>query len=172
MICKVCGRMITNKEANFCEYCGASFRPGSDNKVSEEIIRDLSGTTQSGSDQMNGYTQPSYQQQPNTMSMPGSPVKASKVFGIFDSSDRPMTFWNWLIIYLLPFIPMIGTILFIVVLCSWAFGANVATTKKNWARATMVFVIIMIVMMAVMISGGYFGDPKALFESLYGTGSL
>ena len=26
MICKVCGRTISNEEANFCEYCGASFR--------------------------------------------------------------------------------------------------------------------------------------------------
>ncbi len=33
MICKICGRTVQNEEANFCEYCGAPFRPEMDNII-------------------------------------------------------------------------------------------------------------------------------------------
>jgi hypothetical protein len=173
MICKVCGRTITNEAANFCEYCGASFRPGMDNKISEEILRNLGGARQEGNQSASGYTQAGSQQGQGSQGMEGS-VNAPKGFigTLFNSSDRPMTFGNWLIIYLLPLIPMIGMVLFLVVLFSWGFGSNVAPTKKNWARATMVFVLIMILMLSVIISSGYLGDPNAVLESLYGTSSL
>lgn len=173
MICKVCGRTITNEAANFCEYCGASFRPGMDNKISEEILRNLSSARQEGNQYTSGNTQTGSQQGRGNQGMEAK-VNTPKGFigGLFDSSDRPMTLGNWLVIYLLPLIPMIGMVLFLVVLLSWGFGANVAQTKKNWARATMIFVLVMILMLSVIISSGYLGDPNAVLESLYGTSSF
>lgn len=178
MICKVCGRTITNELANFCEYCGASFRPGADNKISEELLKSLDASNQTGGSKEGGskeggYTQAQYQQQASAQGMTGQGVRLPKIFrDIFDTSERPMTFGNWLILYLIPFIPMVGMILFLIVLFFWGFGANVGKTKKNWARATMVMVLIMIMMVYFMISSGYLGDPQALLESLYGPNGL
>ncbi len=173
MICKVCGRTIANEEANFCEYCGASFRPGMDNKISEDIIRNISATSQEGNPYFSGYTQAGSQHSQSSQSMASKANPPKGLIGsLFDSSDRPMTLGNWLIIYLLPFIPMVGTILFLVVLFTWGFGQNTAPTKKNWARATMIFVVVIIVMLSVIISSGYLGDPNAVLERLYGTSSL
>lgn len=173
MICKVCGRTIANEAANFCEYCGASFRPGMDNNIAEDITRNLSGENQEGNQYMSGYTQANSHQGQSSQGME-SRVNPSKGFigGLFDSSDRPMTLGNWLIIYLLPFIPMVGTVLFLVVLFSWGFGTNVSSTKKNWARATMIFVLVLIIMLSVIISSGYLGDPNAVLERIYGTSNL
>lgn len=177
MICKVCGRTITNEEANFCEYCGTSFRPGTDNKISEEEAFHNNGPmNQSGA----GYTQFNRYDQATVDSMNGTPFQQNAMpgqneqnskqvppmgFGILSGSDRPMTFGNWLFIYLLPFIPFVGQIFFLVLLLSWGFGANTAPTKKNWARATMVMILFLLVMFAALVSGGYFGDPAEFLNS-------
>jgi hypothetical protein len=144
-----------------------------DNKISEEILRNLSGARPEANSYTAGYTQAGTQQGQGSQGMTGR-VNASKGFfgTLFDSSERPMSLGNWLVIYLLPLIPMIGMVLFLVVLFSWGFGSNVAQTKKNWARATMIFVLVMILMLSVIISSGYLGDPNAVLESLYGTSSL
>jgi hypothetical protein len=174
MICKICGRTITNDTANFCEYCGASFRPGTDNRDSEKFVRNDNNSTQETAFKENDYANARSQQNPYAQGMAGQRVNTPRtlISGLFDSSDRPMTMGNWLIIYLLPFVPIVGMVLFLVILFTWGFGAKVAPTKKNWARATLVMVVILILMLSVIISSGYLGDPNALLESIYGTSSL
>ena len=174
MICKVCGRIITNEQANFCEYCGASFRPGTDNKLSEEFVRSFDNTKHQADYNAGSYTQAMSQQTHPGQGTPGQNVNIPRSFqrGLFDSTDRPMTLGNWMIIYLLPFIPMVGMVLFLVVLFTWGFGPNVAPTKKNWARATLIMALVVIIMLSFIISSGYLGDPNTVLQSLYGTGRL
>ncbi len=177
MICKICGRMITNEEANFCEYCGASFRPGTDNKVSESSMdsgmkADLNHSMESNI-QFDRSRTSETQQINGTINrgMQGQNVKQAAplgVFRFFSGSNQPMTFGNWIVIYALPFIPVVGFISFLVLLFSWGFGANTAPTKKSWARATLVMILIILLMFSFMLSSGYFGDYSTLLNDLYG----
>lgn len=179
MICKVCGRTIMNEEANFCEYCGASFRPGMDNRIAEEEMhkQTIGGYTDAGQDSFRQQTGSMYENAQSVhnqtyQAYQGSTQKAAipKSGGLFSGSDKPMTFGNWMLVYLIPFIPMVGTILFLVLLFSWGFGSNVAQTKKNWARATLVFGLVMIVLLFVLMSGGLLGEYTSVLEGLYGSG--
>lgn len=176
MICKVCGRNITNEEANFCEYCGASFRPGMNNKVSEEEYKKQSmdmnpyKNSTSGFQGNSGYGYANQNGDPKTNEQnPNMTRPGFMDGGLFGNSDKPMTFGNWMLIYLLPFIPMVGIILFLVLLFSWGFGTNVPATKKNWARATMIYGIIMIIYISVLLSSGILGEYAALFGT-FGNG--
>lgn len=178
MICKVCGRTITNEEANFCEYCGASFRPGTDNKVSEssmssgmnvDMNRSMEGNTQINNSRVL-ETEQTYKNM--NREMPGQKVNQVAPLGVFryfSGSNQSMTFGNWIAIYALPFIPVVGFIFFLVLLFSWGFGANTVPTKKSWARATMVMILVILVMFSFMLSSGYFGDYSTILNDLYGS---
>lgn len=124
MICNTCGRNILNEEANFCEYCGGSFR--------EPII-----AIESIAPQQN---------------------KA-----IIIEPENPISLFNWLgsmFILVLPLllIPIVGILIFLTILFVWAFMNKIPKTKKNWARATLIFLGIMFVVFAIMISS-MMNDP-------------
>lgn len=110
MKCNICGRQSQNEEANFCEYCGSSFR--------EHVHTVLNSTPQErlhgGADGFSG-----------SMAM---------------HTDKPISFMNWLVTYGIIFIPIFGGIIFIVQLFIWAFSNNAPANKKDWARATLIFV--------------------------------
>jgi hypothetical protein len=189
MICKVCGRMIQNEEANFCEYCGASFRPGMDNRVleSEHVSNSNSHgqdtTRQQSLDQagpsQNGPWQTTYEQNGY-----GSNPMKDQVLGRFFTQnsntnvqgntavqEKPMTLRNWLAVMLLGFIPLIGPYAFLALLLFWSFSKSVSPTRKNWARATLIVAIILVVIisMAIGMTGGeILTDPTAIINSLYG----
>lgn len=161
MICKTCGRTIANEEANFCEYCGASFRVGVDN-----IYPEFKDNTTNGDQNTH-----SYYGQDGSAHMQGeapigrNPYQTSNnqsVTGTQDNKiEKPMTFGNWLMVMLLPFIPMVGTIAYLALLFMWAFGAKTPATRKNWARAMLVMLVV-----AFFFVFAFFGSATELMGSL------
>jgi ribosomal protein L37E len=137
MVCNNCGRQVHNEEANFCEYCGNSFREHIQNSTYEQV-------------------NPYEQAQARTPFNPLLPNQAAPVR--MSEGGRPISFLNWLGSYGIFFIPVIGTLLFPIMLLVWSFSSNVSQTKKNWARATLIFVIILFINMA-MIMGYLLTDP-------------
>lgn len=115
MICNACGRNIKNEEANFCEYCGASFRGRGE-----------------------------FETKPSPMPIPEAVA--------INHREKPVSFLDWLGTYLIMFIPLIGSIVFIVMLIIWSLGRNVSESKKNWARASLVFMLIMFFMLIFIFS--------------------
>ena len=115
MICKTCGRVISNEDANFCEYCGTSFR-----------------------DKM--------QPVKNTADESGQQSTSS------DNDEKPISFLNWMGTMFLPFVPLIGPFIYIIMLFVWSFGSEAPKSKKNWARATLLIIVIAIVIMVLFIS--------------------
>ncbi len=153
MVCKNCGRTIQNEEANFCEYCGASFRPGMDNRVLEgEHNSSPSANGQDitiqqnlgqGSASQNGPWQTTYEQ--NTY---GSNPMKDQVLGRYFTQNA-----------------------FLALLFFWSFSKSVTPTKKNWARATLIVALILVVIIAMLIGatgGEILSDPTAIINSLYG----
>ena len=51
---------------------------------------------------------------------------------------KPMTVGNWIVTYLLMAIPIVGFILVLV----WAFSGTNQPSKKSWAQATLIMMLI------------------------------
>ncbi len=136
MICNNCGRQLQNETANFCEYCGASFREQA------QAARPETGKPH--------YSIPGMQQEAFSMNnqniMPGVPT---------GMQEKPISFQSWLGTYALlgalMFVPYFGWIGFIALLLFWAFSNKTPATKKNWARVTLIFVGIVIIIVVVML---------------------
>ena len=53
-----------------------------------------------------------------------------------------MTTIKWIGLTLLPCIPLIGAIVYLVLMFKWAFGAHKDVTLKGFARANLVFMLL------------------------------
>lgn len=51
---------------------------------------------------------------------------------------RPVTVGDWMLTYLLMCIPLVNFILLLV----WAFGGGTPVSKANWAKASLLWMII------------------------------
>lgn len=80
-----------------------------------------------------------------------------------ENSERaPVSVKDWIITMLITAIPMVGFIMLFV----WAFSDGTHPSKKNWAKASLIFFAIIIglyiMMIAVfgslMVSAAMFGD--------------
>ncbi len=134
MKCNVCGRQTQNEEANFCEYCGGSFREHMQNSIN--MPPQNQGIPYPGGPMNNMGPMPGH-------GMPNTPYIVQ--------NEKPTSFLNWLGTYGLLFIPLAGWLAFLVLLFIWAFSDNTPTSKKNWARATLILVGILIVVFIIYI---------------------
>lgn len=188
MICKICGRTVQNEEANFCEYCGASFRPGMDNRVpeserlSDTITNAQGGIGQPSIGQESIGQNSSWQSNPGHTSFQGNSMNGH-VAGSYSNygnttygqsntemKEKPMSLGNWLAVMLLGFVPLIGPYAFLGLLFFWSFSKSVPPTKKNWARATLIVALILVVFLSVLIGmtgGDILSNPTAILDSLY-----
>jgi heme/copper-type cytochrome/quinol oxidase subunit 2 len=52
--------------------------------------------------------------------------------------SEPMSTKDWVITLLISYIPLVGLIMLIV----WAFDSNTNMNKKNWAKASLIWMLI------------------------------
>jgi hypothetical protein len=64
-----------------------------------------------------------------------------------NTPSSPLSVKDWLITVILAAIPIVGLIMLFV----WAFGSDTPQTKANWAKAVLLFYVIMIVLYIVFI---------------------
>lgn len=57
-----------------------------------------------------------------------------------NSTYTPVSVGNWMLTYLLMCIPIVNLILLFV----WAFGSNTPVSKANWAKASLIWMLIAI----------------------------
>ena len=137
MNCNICGRQTMNEEANFCEYCGSSYR---------EQRQNSNNTPQLGQ----GMPFPNNESMPNRIQnqpieMQGMPYKGEP--------ERPVPLINWLGIYGLILIPFPGWIILLVLMFIWAFSSNTPKSQKNWARASLIFAgVLCIIIVGYLIA--------------------
>lgn len=72
-------------------------------------------------------------------------------------SERPVSFEEWMLTLLVVAIPIVG----IVMLFVWALGSNTNTSKSNWAKAVLVWMIIGI-LLAVLFFSAFAGALVSL----------
>jgi fatty acid desaturase len=54
---------------------------------------------------------------------------------------QPMSVGDWFIAILITAIPLVGLIMLLI----WAFGSNTNVNKANWAKATLIWMVIGII---------------------------
>ena len=62
--------------------------------------------------------------------------------------ERPCSLGDWILTIFITFIPVIGFIMLLV----WAFGGGASKSKSNWARATLIWMIIGIILTILLSS--------------------
>ncbi len=75
-------------------------------------------------------------------------------------SDSTMSVKDWLITLIITAIPIVGLIMLFV----WGFGSSAPATKANWAKAVLIFYLIMIVL--------YFVFGAALLGGMMASGAF
>lgn len=121
MVCKSCGRSTSNENANFCDYCGASYK---------EVV---------------------FIQNEDKQKIEGLVKEYNEV----EEGDKPISFRNWVGTLLLPIIPIVGPIIYLVMMLVWAFGSDTNQSKKNWARASLIVGCIFIVLFILLIVNSF-----------------
>lgn len=70
----------------------------------------------------------------------------STSYGQSTGSEPPVSFEEWMLTILVMAIPIVGFVMLFV----WAFGSNTNTSKSNWAKATLVWMLIGILLAAML----------------------
>ena len=63
-----------------------------------------------------------------------------------DSRSQIMTVGDWIITLLITAIPIVGLVMLFV----WAFGDNQNQNKANWAKANLIWMLIMFVFVIIV----------------------
>ena len=145
MTCHTCGRQIQNETANFCEYCGASFR--------EKVH-----TAPTPGMEQPFLSRP-FTAGPIPNSMPGMQHETP--------AEKPTSLLGWLGMYAILLVPFANIILLLI----WAFSDATPSGKKNWARATLIFLLFIFILfvgyMAAVMSSPLFQQMMQDYGSYY-----
>ena len=117
MFCKNCGATMPS-DGKFCENCGAAA---------------LGGASQ----QIYTQAQPVYNQVQPVYTQPQSYNQAVGS-GLAQSNRDPLSVGNYIGMFILSVIPVVGIIMLLV----WAFGSSANLNKKNYARAILIIGLI------------------------------
>lgn len=71
-------------------------------------------------------------------------------------NQSPVSVGNWIITLILTSIPLVGFIMLLV----WAFGNNTPVSKSNYAKATLIMMVIGLILVFL-----FWGSIVALFMS-------
>jgi hypothetical protein len=73
----------------------------------------------------------------NSLPYPDAPT-----YGYSDNQSPTVSLGDWIITILLSFIPLVGFIMLFV----WAFSSSTPPSKANWAKATLVFFLVITIL--------------------------
>lgn len=155
---KICSKCNANVEDHmaFCPNCGAPVEtvtvPVSEGEAASTV--NPAETEPQPQYQQPLYQQPVYQpqyQQPMYGPQGGAP------YGYMPINNEPVSLGDWLLTFLITCIPLVGFIMLIV----WAVSDGTKESKKNWARARLIWMVIVYVLSFIFVMA--FG---AVFASL------
>ena len=75
------------------------------------------------------------------------------------SGYQPMSIGDWIITFIVTAIPLVGFIMLFV----WAFGDGTHPSKKTWAQAYLIMMVIAIILMII-----FFGVITSILGSFVG----
>ncbi|WP_155832627.1 zinc-ribbon domain-containing protein [Butyrivibrio sp. AE3006] len=152
---KICSKCNANVEDHmaFCPNCGAPVENATASSASE-------GEAASATESTPQYQEPLYQQpqyQPQYQQQMGYGPQGGAPYGYMPVNNEPVSLGDWLLTFLITCIPLVGFIMLIV----WAVSDSTKESKKNWARARLVWMVIIYILSFIFVMA--FG---AVFASL------
>ena len=135
MRCNVCGRQTMNEAANFCDYCGSSLR---------EQNTSSNDSPQFGQGSSFPQNEPASEIIHNQNDW--IPQAAER-----EQPEKPVSFLDWLGTYGIRFIPVVGWLIFLIMLFIWAFSKDTPQSKKNWARVKLIYTGIALVVIIIFL---------------------
>lgn len=155
MFCEKCGKQVA-ENAKFCEFCGAPVEkaPEAAPVVEAAPVAEEAPVYQAAP-QVNYGQQNAAPQAPNT-----------QVFNNFyQQPKKPVSVAGWIGRSLIPLIPCVGSIIYLIMLFIWAGDKTKEESFNNWAKAQLwvmlISVIISVITIFVIIA--MFGSLDALF---------
>lgn len=179
--CVNCGTQLED-DKKFCVQCGTPV----DNQQNETTVNatvepqhqaQAQVQTNFGSTQNGTYAQPNYnaQQQYNVPPQYNAPpamnnqpyynnqINYSNQQGFGYPQPQPISIGGWIGRSLIPLIPVVGTIVFIIMLFIWSGDTTKELTFRNWAKAQLILslialglVILIFVFFALAFSRPYY----------------
>lgn len=143
MRCMVCGREAMNPEANYCDYCGSSFRQYGENTWGTSTVQESHPAV--NTEEPDAYTAFGTAEYRDGVSGAGRESQEVK-------QEKKVSTGLFLGVMLLPFVPMIGSIAYLVILFYWAFSSYITDARKNWARATLIYTAIVAALLFIFLT--------------------
>lgn len=63
------------------------------------------------------------------------------------STSQTVSVTDWIVVFVLQMIPFVGLVMLFV----WAFGSNAAPSKANFAKASLILILISIILGAIFM---------------------
>ncbi len=67
--------------------------------------------------------------------------------GLTQKQYQPVTIGDWVVTFIVTAIPLVGFIMLII----WAVGTDTHPSKKSWAQATLIFMVISLLLAIAFI---------------------
>lgn len=74
------------------------------------------------------------------------------------SSYQPMSIGDWIITFIITYIPLVGFIMLFV----WAFGDGTHPSKKTWAQATLILMVVGVILAII-----FFGIIASIIDGVF-----
>ena len=69
-----------------------------------------------------------------------------------EKAYKPMTAWKWIGLSLLPAVPFVGAIIYLILMFKWAFGGTPDLSLKGYARANLLVMLFVIILFAGLVA--------------------
>ncbi|MEG0770717.1 MAG: hypothetical protein RR436_02350 [Clostridia bacterium] len=79
-------------------------------------------------------------------------LEESEEYEYYDESEEHVSIGGWMGIMCLNLIPILGTVIYLILILVWAFGGTKKVSLKNYARANLLLILIA----GVLLVGLYF----------------
>ncbi len=124
--------------------------PGFGQPFGQSTAQPGAGFAQSGADsnyqqnyQQTAYSQPQGGPAPAYVAPASQPVPPA----YYNTENEVVSVGDWVVSMLLMCIPIVNLIL----LCVWAFGSDAPMSKKNWAKAQLIWLLIGIILIIILV---------------------
>lgn len=92
----------------------------------------------------------------NNCAFCGEPVDRYDTTARYKEEEKPalesnMSVAKWIGFYALNLIPLVGSIIYLVLLFKWAFGDTKDLTLKNYAKANLLIMLIFIILAVIVV---------------------
>ncbi|MBQ8600855.1 MAG: hypothetical protein IJ407_05720 [Clostridia bacterium] len=157
-ICQNCN-FECNDQDRFCGKCGMPFPEVKAETEEVAPIVEEPKAEEEATPEVPVYQKPEEEPQPaeqsRTYQVPPRYMPPQKT-----NEEEPISVGKWVLYHLIPFIPGVGSLIYIVMLFIWSFGSGEQNaTFRNWAKSQLIvtaisfvlvlFIVILVVVLAV-----------------------